>query len=485
MLFNSFQFFIFFPIVTGIYFLLPFRFRWFWLLAASCYFYMALIPVYILVLLLTILIDYSAAIFIENAKTKKTKRNFLILSIISTCSVLFVFKYYNFFIDNYNYIAEATGWGYSVNLLEIILPVGLSFHTFQSLSYVIEVYYGRQKAEKHFGIYSLYVMFYPQLVAGPIERPQNILHQFYIPHSFNYQRAVEGMRLILWGLFKKMVIADRVAVYVNEVYNHPDKYHGSVVVFASVLFAIQIYCDFSGYSDIAIGSARVMGFNLMENFNRPYFSKSIKEFWSRWHISLSTWFRDYLYIPMGGNRVAKPRWYFNLFFTFLVSGFWHGANWTFVIWGALHGTYLVAGIIADRLVFDKIKSLKEFFYNSFTGKVITASFTFLLVVIAWVFFRANNVEEALTLMGNALDWKGTGVNIRIPGFQSYKTELVMTGILLLFLFATHWYERSKKLEIRLNSWSPVFRWTAYFVITECIIWAGFYGTKSDFIYFQF
>ena len=307
MLFNSFTFLIFFPVVVTIYFVIPHRFRWAWLLAASCYFYMAFIPVYLLILLFTIAIDYAAGILIENAEGRRRKV-WLIMSIIANVGVLAVFKYFNFFSANANAIAEVFHWPYEFPILGIILPIGLSFHTFQAMSYTIEVYRGRQAAERHLGIYALYVMFFPQLVAGPIERPQNLLHQFYEKHIVEYERVTDGLRKMAMGLFMKVVIADRLARYVNVVYNDPTSFQGLSLVVATVFFAFQIYCDFAGYSLVAIGSAEVMGFRLMKNFDRPYLSRSISEFWSRWHISLSSWFRDYVYIPLGGNRAATQRW---------------------------------------------------------------------------------------------------------------------------------------------------------------------------------
>ena len=336
MLFNSFHFFFFFIIVTSLYFLFPHKFRWALLLAASCYFYMAFIPVYILILGFTIVIDYFAGIWLEKSEGKKRKY-FLIASLIANIGVLAIFKYYNFLNNNLSDLLNSFGYNNSIPNLSIILPIGLSFHTFQAMSYTIEVYRGNQKAERNFGIYSLYVMFYPQLVAGPIERPQNLIHQFYEKHYFDYERVVEGLKLMLWGLFMKLVIADRLAIYVNAVYNNSAQHSGITLLVATVFFAFQIYCDFAGYSSIAIGAARVMGFNLMTNFNRPYFSTSISEFWKRWHISLSSWFKDYLYISLGGNRVSIPRWYLNLFIVFVISGLWHGANWTFIIWVRLMG----------------------------------------------------------------------------------------------------------------------------------------------------
>ncbi|MEO6838346.1 MAG: MBOAT family O-acyltransferase [Ginsengibacter sp.] len=355
---------------------------------------MFFIPVYIFILIITILIDYTAGIYIEKTKGKKRK-NWLILSIISTCLVLFVFKYFNFFNTNFREAATLFHLNYPIAFINIILPVGLSFHTFQSLSYVIEVYRGHQKAEKHFGIYSLYVMFYPQLVAGPIERPQNMLHQFYEKHEFSYTNMTEGLKLMLWGFFKKVVVADRLSIYVNAVYNNPEHHTGTSLALATVFFAFQIYFDFSGYSDIAIGSARTMGFKLMTNFNRPYFSKSIAEFWKRWHISLSTWFRDYLYISMGGNRVSKPRWLFNLFVTFVVSGFWHGANWTYVFWGAFNGGYLIVPHLFNV-------SRKKFFSNSrlirISRTITQVGITFLLTCFAWIFFRANSISDSFEII---------------------------------------------------------------------------------------
>jgi len=323
MLFNSLEFLIFFPIVTLLFFLLPHRFRWFHLLVASC------IPVYIFILFLTIIIDYIAGILIENTKGRKRKL-YLIISLISNIGVLAIFKYFNFFIDNTNellYSIGITTTSSYLPILNIILPIGLSFHTFQAMSYTIEVFRGNQKAEHHFGIYALYVMFYPQLVAGPIERPQNVLHQFHERHYFSRQNLIDGLRLMLWGLFKKVVIADRAAQYVNIVYGNPENYHYLNLVIATLLFSIQIYCDFSGYSDMALGAAKTMGFDLTVNFRRPYFAKNIQDFWSRWHISLSTWFRDYLYIPLGGNRKGVIKRYMNTILVFVVSGFWHGASW--------------------------------------------------------------------------------------------------------------------------------------------------------------
>ncbi len=413
MLFNSFAFLLFFPVVTLFYFLLPFKTRWAWLLAASCFFYMFFKPEYILILFGTIFIDYFAGIGIEKTKEKKNKKHLLIISLIANIGVLAVFKYYNFLNGNITGFCSLFGISNHIPYLDILLPIGLSFHTFQAMSYTIEVYRGNQKAEKHFGIYALYVMFYPQLVAGPIERPQNILQQFKVKHSFSYENATEGLKLMAWGFFKKIVIADRLALMVNEVYANPHQYKGLSLIIASIFFSFQIYCDFSGYSDIARGAARFMGFNLMENFNLPYYSQSISEFWKRWHISLSTWFKDYLYIPLGGNKKGKSRTYFNLLLVFIISGVWHGANWTFVFWGALHGLFLILGILLVKMTggFKKIRSF-------FISKIIRWFFVMSLVTIAWVFFRAPDFTTALYIISNYF----TGLALRfIPYFMAEKT----------------------------------------------------------------
>lgn len=463
MLFNSFSFLIFFIIVTGLYFILPHKFRWFLLLISSCIFYMSFIPIYILILFLTIIVDYTAGIFIEKSKGKK-RLTFLIISLISTISILFVFKYYNFFIYNYDYIINLFGWNYSLNLLKIVLPIGLSFHTFQSMAYVIEVYRGKFKAEYNFGIYALYVMFYPQLVAGPIERPQNLIHQFYEKHEFEIWRVIDGIRLMLWGLFKKVVIADRLAVLVNIIYDNPTIYSGSHLIVATIFFAFQIYCDFSGYSDMAIGAARVMGFKLMDNFKSPYFSKSIPEFWRRWHISLSSWFKDYVYIPLGGSKVGLFRYYYNLFIVFLISGFWHGANWTFIIWGGLHGIYMVLSNIKDKFKLFNLPNIT---------KIIV---TFVLVGISWVFFRANSLSGALYILKNLL------VNVNLSVFGSgrvvSRVEMALSIFFIIILIIVEYVIGKKKID-GLKWW-----WIIYLILIWLILVFGVFG-EIKFIYFQF
>ena len=494
MLFNSLQFLIFFPVVTGLYFLLPHKYRWAMLLAASCLFYMAFIPVYILILALTIIIDYIAAIYIERSVGKNRKR-LLVVSIISTCLVLFVFKYFNFFNNTFGWLTHLVGMEYPVQMVRIILPIGLSFHTFQSLAYVIEVYRGNQKPEKHFGVYALYVMFYPQLVAGPIERPQNLLHQFWEKHEFDYYRVVMGLQLMGWGFFKKVVIADRLAPMVGQVYNSPSDHNGIQALVATVFFAFQIYCDFSGYSDIAIGSAQVMGFKLMKNFNRPYYAKSIAEFWKRWHISLSTWFRDYLYISLGGNRVTIPRWYFNLFITFLISGLWHGANWTFVIWGALHGYYLVFSIITQSSR-QKIKNALGISKVKWLEKIIQVFCVFILADFAWIFFRANTVGDAMVIIDRIGHDGWRFIQALLSGDMAYVTTIIKTlgfdkdEVMIVLgaiaaMEAVHLWQRPGSVREALYKKATWLRWSLYYAMVLAILFLGAYGSEVQFIYFQF
>jgi alginate O-acetyltransferase complex protein AlgI len=403
MVFNSFSFVEFFIIVTALYFAAPHRFRWAILLAASCFFYMFFIPLYILILAITIVIDYVAALWIEGSPEQRQKRICLIVSVTSLCVTLFVFKYFNFFNQNLARLAEFLDWNYPISALSIALPIGLSFHTFQGLSYVIEVYRGRQKPERNFGIYSLYVMYFPQLVAGPIERPQNMLHQFHTEQRFSLTRLGDGLFLALWGLFKKVVVADSLALYVDAVYHSSAHHTGTTLLVATYCFAFQIYCDFSGYSDIARGISRVYGIELMKNFETPYFASSISEFWSRWHISLSTWFRDYVYIPLGGNRVSPLRQVRNILAVFMLSGFWHGANWTFVIWGALHGMYL----IAERYIRTAAGTLRQWpAWLGTPARIVGILLTFHLTLIAWVFFRAQDVTTAVDIVRRMVTMPG-------------------------------------------------------------------------------
>ncbi|KIC94316.1 MBOAT family O-acyltransferase [Flavihumibacter solisilvae] len=474
MLFNSFDFLIFFVVVTSLYFALPHKYRWFLLLVASCYFYMAFVPVYILILGFTIVIDYFAGIWLENA-TGRRRKMLLVLSLVANIGVLAVFKYYNFINENITTVLYGAGFENPIPYLSILLPIGLSFHTFQAMSYTIEVYRGHQTAERNFGIYALYVMFYPQLVAGPIERPQNLLHQFYEKHEFDIKRVASGLKLMMWGFFKKLIIADRLSIYVDTVYNHPENCEGITFIVATIFFAFQIYCDFSGYSDIAIGSARVMGFKLMENFRRPYFSQSISEFWKRWHISLSTWFSDYLYRSMGGNRVSVPRWYFNLFFVFLVSGLWHGANWTYVIWGALNGFYLIFAIVRKKM----FAGLQTDFIRlpEWLTKTTNILVTFVLICFSWIFFRARNVDEAFYIIRKIAAFEGP-LFITNPNFF-----FSILGIIMLMGVEFQQEFFKDKISL-LNHPRAIVRYATYTLIIILILMMGVFD-GSQFIYFQF
>lgn len=498
MTFISWQFALFFGIVTTLYFLIPFRFRWLLLLIAGCIFYISFIPVYILLLFFLIIVDFIAGLLIEKARSKSKKKLLLIISILSTVSVLFVFKYFNFFMLSIDGVVRFFNWNYSILLLKLALPVGLSFHTFQSLAYVIEVYRGRQKAETHFGIYALYVMFYPQLMAGPIERSYNMLHQFHEEHKFEYNNVVYGLRLMLWGAFQKVVIADRAAIVVNMVYDKPDSYSGIVLIIATILFAFQIFCDFAGYSNIAIGAARVMGFNLMRNFDKPYQSKSIQEFWTKWHISLSTWFRDYVYIPLGGNRVSEFRYSINILLTFLISGLWHGAGWTFVIWGGLHGLYLLIFNWIDKFNKNILKLGTS--TSNWLDNIFQTAITFSLVTFAWIFFRAKDLDQALYIVTHMF----TNILQEVLKTLSY-FNLPLIKYLIL--------EREKILGLTINNWiimicaifvmycvhklqdrihvhqfldrKPIiFRWIVYYILVLIIFYYAAQG-QEHFIYFQF
>jgi D-alanyl-lipoteichoic acid acyltransferase DltB (MBOAT superfamily) len=469
MLFNSIEFFLFFPLVTAIYFMLPHAFRWMWLLLASCVFYMFFIPSYILILFLTIVIDYYAGIRIAAAE-EGNKKKWLWFSIVSTCLVLGVFKYYNFFVENWNNVAHLLGWNYSVSALQMILPIGLSFHTFQSMSYVIEVYRGNQKPERHFGIYSLYVMFYPQLVAGPIERPQNILHQFYEKHALSYANVSAGMQRMVWGLFKKVVIADNLAQFVSPVYEHAGTVSWMYLAIAVVFFSFQIYCDFSGYSDIAIGAARAMGFRLMENFKLPYRSTGVGMFWSKWHISLSTWFRDYVYIPLGGNRRGAVRTSLNLFLVFAISGLWHGANWTFVVWGIFHGLWLV------------IENRMNVRWEGRWKLLVGTMFTFVGVSFLWIFFRATSFDQAIQVMNGIVTFQSQGG--ALPGvFVPLSGQVIIGKILMLLVFILV-DRRVTEIVLRERSMRSNRKiWLFAFLLASLALF-GQWG-KVDFIYFQF
>ena len=482
MLFNSFQFFLFFPIVTLIYFLLPHRFRWFHLLIASCIFYMAFIPIYVLILFFTIIVDYLAGIMIEKESGKK-RRLYLILSIVVNLGFLGFFKYFNFFAENVNALLTSLHiTANSLPLLNIILPIGLSFHTFQAMSYTIEVYRGNQKAEKHFGIYALYVMFYPQLVAGPIERPQNMLHQFKEEHKFDSQNLLNGLRLMLWGMFKKVVIADRLAHYVNTVYASPGQYHYLNLIIAAFLFSFQIYCDFSGYSDIALGSAQTMGFKLMVNFNRPFlYATNITEFWRRWHISLYSWFNDYLYTPIVIAFREYGKWGIAaaLMITFLLSGLWHGAKWTFVIWGGIFAIALIYEMLTKKIRKNIRKSLPTpFLYDK-----VSLLITFFVLNFTWIFFRADSVNDAFLIVKHIFTlYDKVPFHLYVSPIGRFEKLSLRLGVIMtIFMMIA---ESRLSVDLKNMNKYPVFDMLFSAMIIFFILVFGVFQ-NANFIYFQF
>ncbi|MHB1306658.1 MAG: MBOAT family O-acyltransferase [Limisphaerales bacterium] len=482
MLFNSLDFAVFFPLVTLAYFALPHAWRWAWLLTASCVFYMYFIPEYLLILAVTIVIDYWAGIRIATSANPATRKRYLILSIVATCLVLCSFKYLNFLNENLSAVATFLGLNYPVPVLKIILPIGLSFHTFQSLSYVIEVYRGHQKAERHFGIYALYVMFYPQLVAGPIERPQNLLGQFREKHPFDYGLATDGLRLMAWGLWKKVFLADRLSPMVDKVYAAPSDWDGLGLAVGTFFFAIQIYCDFSGYSDMARGAARVMGFRLMRNFRSPYLSSSIREFWRRWHISLSTWFRDYLYVPLGGTKVPTPRWMFNILLTFTISGLWHGANWTYVIWGALNGVYLLAeGKRSEPTTLPRSGLTRPLSVLTHGAKVLL---TFTLICGTWVFFRAQSIEDAWLILSRCVGDLHLNRASLTELKQFGQGDLAMAMLAIVGLFVIDAIQEKMDLNAFLRTRPAGVRWAIYTLFGVVLISQGKF-VNASFFYFQF
>jgi alginate O-acetyltransferase complex protein AlgI len=479
MLFNSLQFIFFFPAVVALYFILNPKYRWILLLIASYYFYMCWNYKYVVLIVASTVVDYLAGILLYHAKNKRTRTLFLLLSLFTNLGLLFFFKYFNFFGDTLNLLFEKFNIFYRSPTFDYLLPVGISFYTFQTLSYTIDLYRGQREPEYHFGRFALFVSFFPQLVAGPIERSVNLLPQFRERFKFDYELVKSGILLMTWGFFKKVVIADRLAEYVNLVYNNASDYTGIQQMLATLFFSFQIYCDFSGYSDIAIGSALIMGFRLMTNFRRPYLAQNIGEFWHRWHISLSTWFRDYVYIPLGGSRVARWRWQFNLFITFLVSGLWHGANWTFVVWGALHGFYLVFALWIKRIT----TFVNRFFLlDGKPGllKTLRIIKTFLLVYFAWIFFRANNFGDAIIVIENMFRFEpGTVINL----FQ-YRADFVIALAGIIFLLIVEIFEEQIGLYARLKTLGRPVKWVLMIGLLLLIIVLGKWN-EVDFLYFQF
>lgn len=485
MSFISPEFVVFFCLFFPAYFILPARFRVALLLVSSYAFYAYGHAEYLWIIVLTTVIDYMAGRMIDRAHNPATRRAWLLASLSANLGVLFVFKYFNFLNHSLAALFTASGAAYPVGDLSLALPVGISFYTFQSMAYTIDVYRRRIPPEHSLLTFATFIAYWPQLVAGPIERAAQMLPQFHlnIDAGTDEARIVSGLQRMLWGFFKKVVIADRLAIYVNAVYNDLGSYSGLPLVIATLFFAFQIYCDFSAYSDIAIGAARVMGFTLMENFRQPYFARSVRDFWGRWHISLSTWFRDYLYIPLGGNRVRLPRYLFNLFIIFLVSGLWHGANWTFVIWGALHGVYVVIEALLERRRAPLLDPpLRHGLARLAPGVPIAV--TFLLITVSWVFFRANSLADALYVLGHVFSPMAGGLlepfaAALLPNSVEFMLACGLIGLLLAV-------DAAQARGFRFALQPRAVRWLAYYSLTAAIIASGWYGTgAAEFIYFQF
>ncbi len=491
MLFNSTEFMIFFPITLVLYWIFPKKYRYICLFIASYTFYMFWNPKYALLMATSTVVTFLSGILIEKLKYRRTVVAF---SFIINLAILVFFKYFDFLLQNINILLSVFNIKLVEKPLDIILPVGISFYTFQALSYTIDVYRGEIKSEKNIIKYALFVSFFPQLVAGPIERSKNLLIQVENLDKvkrFDYDRMTEGLLLMLFGYFQKMVIADRAAILVDTVFNSYYEYNSMALILAAVFFSIQIYCDFGSYSLIAIGTAKVMGINLMENFNTPYFARGIKEFWGRWHISLSTWFRDYLYIPLGGNRCSKLRKSFNILVTFLVSGLWHGANFTFIAWGAIHG---ICHIIEEQL-----KPIKEKYLNKFNIRTNVFSFiileiiiTFIIVDLAWIFFRAETIYDALLYIKRIFTridlwtlFDGTLYNL---GLNIFEMNILIIALFILISIDLIKYIRKESIFEFLSKQNLYFRWFVMLFLIFYIIVYGKYGAGFDpkqFIYFQF
>ncbi len=476
MSFNSISFAVFLPAVFLLYWLIPRKYQWVLLLVSSYYFYMSWNAKYVTLILFTTVVSYCCGLFLEKAKKPKYKRMVLGIALASCLGILFVFKYFNFFMGTIRDVGRLFAVQVHPATLNLLLPVGISFYTFQTLSYVIDVYYGRVCPEKHFGRYAVFVSFFPQLVAGPIERTGNLLPQIRQEHCFRYEDAVYGLRQMLWGFFKKIVIADTLARYVDLVFDNPYLHRGGALLLAALFFSIQIYCDFSGYSDIAVGTARLFGIKLMTNFKSPYLSGSINEFWRRWHISLSSWFRDYVYIPLGGNRKGKIRRYVNVLATFLLSGLWHGAAGTFVFWGGLHGLAQVLENIAG------LNRRKRHY-------IVSSVPVFIFVTFAWIFFRADTIQDAFYVIQNMfIGISAPAVYVKEAfsaiGIDGAKCISIGISICILFVFDLFSLRKNPLEEIvRLPG---AVRWGAYYLlgmvlIVYCLQNAG----ENQFVYFQF
>ena len=483
----SLSFFVFLFIVIGIYYFVLQRFRWVVLLGASYYFYGTFKMQYVVLIAASTIIAYCTALLIQKNQEKSVKKKYLFIGVIFNLGLLFVLKYYNFFSNSLASILSFNEIPHKSHLLRLVVPVGISFYIFQVVSYIIDVYRGTKTAERHLGLFALYVAFFPKLLSGPIERAKQFLSQLHESHQWDWGQATNGFKLMVWGLFKKVVVADRIAVFVDIVFSNPDSHGGPSLALAMVLYSFQIYCDFSGYTDVAIGISQVFGFKLMDNFDRPYSARSIAEFWRRWHISFSTWLRDYLYIPLGGNRVGPGRLYINLMIVFLVCGLWHGANWTFIGWGLIHGLYLIVGLtsrdirskIAHALGLDRIPA----FHRGL--QVFT---TFILVSLAWVFFRADSLYDAVYVVTHLhTGWADIFSRDKLSSMVFLgkpKSQLIIALSSLMFVWFIHFIEAHDNMRNMLSEKPFYLRWAVYYAIMLGVLLISAPGSQK-FIYFQF
>lgn len=471
MLFNSFSFLVFFPIVCVLYFACPHKWRWILLLVASYYFYMNWKPIYALLIFASTFVTWIFALLISKNEDINSRKLYLIISLIINFGILFLYKYFDFLNIEVKGVLDSLSIGWPVPNFDLLLPVGISFYTFQAVGYTIDVYKRKVKNENHFGYYALFVSFFPQLVAGPIERTSHLLPQFKQNHKFSWENLEIGIKQMIWGFFMKLVIADRLALYVQPVYNNLDLHNGTTIAIATIFFSFQIYCDFAGYSNIAIGASRIMGYDLMENFKRPYFAENIAEFWHRWHISLSTWFRDYLYIPLGGNRNGLIRTNLNLLLTFIVSGIWHGANWTFLIWGGLHGFLQIV-----QKHFNKLKP-KIVRINSSILKLSRIVFTFTFVSFTWIFFRASSVGDSYLAIKKIF----TSFGMPFIDATTFFFGLIGLTFLLTYEFMNEFFPTKMKFY---SHSSPIVSGLGYSLLLLMVLLIGVFD-ESQFIYFQF
>ena len=479
MLFNSWQFAIFFPITFLLYWAFPHRFRWVIMLLASCCFYCVTGARFFPLLVIVTLGSYLAGRMIES-RPDRNKKTILWVSVICCLLILTVYKYLGFLINSFTELVRLVGLILHPFTAKLLLPLGISFYLFNVIGYLIDVYKGRIAAEKHLGIYALYVTFFPKMLAGPIERAGNLIPQLRQERKFDAELGIDGLKRMLWGFFKKIVVADTLVIYVDAVYDNMTAHTGFALFLAAIFFSIQIYCDFSGYSDIALGTAELFGFRLMENFRSPYFSSSIKEFWSKWHISLSTWFRDYVYIPLGGNRVSKPRQYWNLMVTFLTSGLWHGASWTFVLWGGLHGAVQVL---------EKMLGIRTYKKRNF-GWLLRCFLVFLFATVDWVFFRANSIGDGFYLLTHFLIGISSPVSYIRTGFKAVGMTSGTLVDCVLFLIPLCWYDlisgrRDRDAREVISEKKAWVQWMFYILVGLYVIFLSQKGVAAEFVYMQF